>query len=149
VNAAKTPVERNSMNGQPKIFSLEEANKLIPEISEHVASLAQKKANYLKRHDELFMFELLNQAEHQAGVAADVEGLEKEIQSLENSLEDIEKNLKEIRSRGCLLRDMDSGQVDFLGKRGNEFVYFCWKRGESEILFYHGLKSGMEDRKPI
>lgn len=137
------------MSGQPKVFSIEEANGLIPEVSKRLQELTQKKANYLKRHDELFMYELLNQAEHQAGVQSDAEGLEKEIQQLEGSLEEIEKDLKSFRSLGCLLRDMDSGQVDFLGKHGSEFVYYCWKRGESEIKYYHALKAGMDARKPI
>ena len=38
-----------------RIFTLEEANALLPEIDSHLSRLADKKEAYARRHDELLM----------------------------------------------------------------------------------------------
>ena len=101
----------------------------------------------MKRHDELFLYELIAQAEHKAGVQTDPEDLENEFHKLETSISGLEKDLKQIRSLGCVIRNLEKGWVDFLGRIGEEYVYYCWKSGEEQIQFYHSLKGGMKDRK--
>ena len=132
-----------------RVFTLDEANALIPEIEVRLARLLEKKEQYLKRHDELFLYELLAQAEHQAGMTSDPEDLEKEIHALEGSIHGLEKDLRQIRELGCIIRNIEKGWVDFLGKLGGEYVYFCWHRGDFKISYYHSLKGGMTERKPL
>jgi hypothetical protein len=39
--------------------------------------------------------------------------------------------------------------VDFVALRGNERVSLCWRPGEPEIQFWHGLEEGFAGQKPI
>ena len=64
---------------EARIFTLDEANKLIPKVEIKLSTLLEKKERYIKRHDELFMYELLAQAEHKAGLNTDPEDFEREV----------------------------------------------------------------------
>jgi hypothetical protein len=48
---------------------------------------------------------------------------------------------------GIELKDPDTGLVDFPAMRFAEPVYLCWKLGEEEILYWHGLTEGYRGRK--
>ena len=45
-------------------------------------------------------------------------------------------------ARGIVLRDLDSGLIDFPSVREGEEIYLCWIDGESDIGFWHSLDSG-------
>ncbi len=48
---------------------------------------------------------------------------------------------------GIVLKDPDTGLVDFLNRRpdGHE-VYLCWRYGEKEVAFWHELDAGFAGR---
>lgn len=48
---------------------------------------------------------------------------------------------------GIELKDPDIGLVDFPAKRFDEPVYLCWKLGEEEVLYWHGITEGYRGRK--
>jgi hypothetical protein len=54
-----------------------------------------------------------------------------------------------IHELGALVKDLDQGLVDFPAKRGDEDVVLCWRLGEDEIEFWHGLDEGFSGRKPL
>jgi hypothetical protein len=39
------------------------------------------------------------------------------------------------------------GLLDFPAMRFSEPVYLCWKIGEDEIIYWHGLSEGFRGRK--
>jgi hypothetical protein len=41
------------------------------------------------------------------------------------------------------------GLLDFPARRGDEDVLLCWKLGEDEIAYWHGLEEGFAGRKPL
>ena len=56
----------------------------------------------------------------------------------------------EIESTGCVLRDLDTGLVDFpFRARGGATVFLCWRVGEPAIGFWHGPDEGFAGRQPI
>src|SRR5262249_41181885 len=56
--------------------------------------------------------------------------------------------IESIQGMGCLVKDLDTGLVDFSTLfRGTE-VYLCWKLGETGIDFWHGIEEGFCGRKP-
>ncbi len=137
------------MKVERRLFTLEEANALIPKLEARFSHLLQKKEQYLKRHDELFMHQLLADAEQHANLSTQTEDLEKEIHELETSILDMEKDIHEIRQWGCILRNVNTGYVDFLGQWNGEKIYFCWKKGEKDIQYYHSLQNDKSDRRPL
>jgi hypothetical protein len=54
-----------------------------------------------------------------------------------------------IHEAGALVKDLDDGLVDFPARRGGEDVLLCWRLGEDEIAFWHGLDEGFSGRKPL
>ena len=48
-----------------------------------------------------------------------------------------------------LVKDLDSGLIDFPTLFRGDEVYLCWKLGESGIGFWHKIEDGFPGRKPI
>jgi hypothetical protein len=48
-----------------------------------------------------------------------------------------------------LLRDPETGLVDFPGEREGERIYLCWRLGEDAVGHYHGERGGYSRRKPL
>jgi hypothetical protein len=54
-----------------------------------------------------------------------------------------------IDEAGVQVKDLDEGLLDFPARRGDEDVLLCWKVGEPEVAFWHGLEEGFAGRKPL
>ena len=54
-----------------------------------------------------------------------------------------------LAERGILLRDPDTGLIDFPAERDGEQVFLCWRLGEDDVAYYHGVHSGFSGRKPL
>lgn len=61
----------------------------------------------------------------------------------------LEAGVKAIMGMGIVIKDVDAGLIDFLGKRAGRDVYLCWKYGEEDILYWHDLDTGFGGRHPI
>src|SRR5215471_11522759 len=57
--------------------------------------------------------------------------------------------LTRILETGCLIKDLDTGLLDFPSRINNEDVYLCWRIGEDRIRFYHRQDEGFAGRKPL
>lgn len=63
--------------------------------------------------------------------------------------ETLKRELLWLADRGILLRDPDTGLVDFPAERGGERVFLCWRLGEERVEWYHSERSGFSSRKPL
>jgi hypothetical protein len=59
------------------------------------------------------------------------------------------KTLEQIQSLGVVVKDLDSGLVDFPSVRDGEDVLLCWQLGEDEVAFWHRYEDGYAGRRPI
>jgi hypothetical protein len=50
---------------------------------------------------------------------------------------------------GCVIKDLDTGLVDWYGRSGAEDVFLCWRLGEREVGFFHSLEGGFAARRPV
>jgi hypothetical protein len=57
--------------------------------------------------------------------------------------------LNHILETGCVIKDLDTGLLDFPSRINNEDVYLCWRLGEDRIRFYHRQDEGFAGRKPL
>ncbi len=65
-------------------------------------------------------------------------------------METIVEILKSLDQKGVVVKGIDEGILDFPHLRSNgEEVYLCWKVGEDDIGFWHGLAEGFAGRKPL
>jgi hypothetical protein len=57
--------------------------------------------------------------------------------------------VQRLEQLGVLVKDLDSGLVDFPALHDGEEVLLCWQVGEPEVAFWHGLDEGYAGRKPL
>jgi len=57
--------------------------------------------------------------------------------------------LEQVENLGCLVKDLETGLVDFPTLLRGDEVYLCWRLGEPGIGFWHGVDEGFRGRKPV
>jgi hypothetical protein len=50
---------------------------------------------------------------------------------------------------GVLIKDINTGLLDFPAIRDEREVYLCWKFGEDDIAFWHEIEEGFAGRQSI
>jgi hypothetical protein len=50
---------------------------------------------------------------------------------------------------GVLVKDLDTGLVDFPALHKGEELLLCWQLGEDEVAHWHGVDEGFAGRKPL
>lgn len=132
-----------------RIFSLEEANELLPKLRSLLEELQSK---YRIMEETAHQWEMhrkstrtLQEAEPRGLEGAPVETKEK----LREIEQDVISLVQSINKLGCVLRDPHAGLVDFPGIHNKEPIYLCWVLGEDSVQFYHGPDEGFQGRKPL
>ena len=72
--------------------------------------------------------------------------------ALSNMVQDFEKLdalVHRIQDTGALIKDINTGLLDFPALRDGLEVYLCWQYGEGEIAFWHEVEAGFAGRQPI
>ena len=75
--------------------------------------------------------------------------LEEVQEQIDEEVAGIARCVARIHEVGALVKDLDAGLVDFPATRDGHDVLLCWRLGEDEITFWHGLDEGFSGRKPL
>ncbi len=67
----------------------------------------------------------------------------------EETFQTLIKKVNEIQALGCIVKDIDSGLVDFYYDKDGELVFLCWKYGEEKINHWHPVNEGFKSRREI
>lgn len=118
------------MTKKKRVFTLQEADGLVPELEKRLKLLRTKKEAYTRTHDLLFMHELVCAAERTHGFLEKEDGLESGIHALEEAIEELAKDIEALFAMGCFLRNIETGHVEFPGIHEGQQVYFSWRLGE-------------------
>jgi hypothetical protein len=62
---------------------------------------------------------------------------------------EIARCVNAIHERGVIVKDLDTGLVDFPALREGEEILLCWRLGEDEVAYWHGLEEGFAGRKRL
>lgn len=65
------------------------------------------------------------------------------------ALRRLRADLEDLASRDIVLRDAETGLVDFPGERDGEPVFWCWRLGEEHVAHWHGPDAGFAGRRPL
>ncbi len=131
----------------PRYFTLAEAQALVPTLEERLRRAISLKDSLAQAAGEL-------QAESErirmaGGALVDREKLLETVSRRDTAAAHLRDVLESIQESGCLVKDLDIGLLDFPAMYRGEEVCLCWKLGEPEIRFWHGLSEGFRGRKPI
>jgi len=131
---------------EERYFTVEEANEALGE----VRPLTEELVGHRRALVEL--------QERQSVLTARIAGNGGNVEPHE--LEDVQERLDEevagiarcvarIHELGGLVKDLDDGLVDFPATHEGQEILLCWRLGEDEIAFWHGLDEGFSGRKPL
>jgi len=62
---------------------------------------------------------------------------------------ELQNGLAAFAERGIVLRDLDTGLLDFPSVRDGQEIYLCWIDGEDDIGYWHELDAGYAGRQPL
>ena len=119
-----------------RYFTLEEANSELPALRESLKRIRDARRTVLKTAGKV-----------QERAATDGGGAEGK-ESWE-ALRVLREEVEGIVGRGIILRDPDSGLVDFPSRREGRVVYLCWRDEEDRVGFWHEVNTGFGGRKPL
>jgi hypothetical protein len=131
-----------------KIFSVEEANQLIPYLERSLAELASLGREITGFHREIEVLAAIESAGASA-VNPDVRALRELEKAYALRLERFRGLLTEASQQGCIIRDLELGLVDFYTMARGKVVCLCWRRGEARIEHWHPLDEGFSGRRPL
>jgi hypothetical protein len=61
----------------------------------------------------------------------------------------LQRGLRRIDRWGVLVKDLETGLVDFPTLRDDREVYLCWRLGETGIHWWHTIEGGFAARQPL
>lgn len=131
---------------QLKVFTLKEANELLPRLIPLLQELRVTREVILKLEVEIDTLELLSEKNSNDGVSPQVSKKVEEYTKLVNRFYGL---IDEIHETGCILKDVDMGLIDFYALYKGKVVYLCWRTGEPEVGFWHDIGGGYASRAPI
>lgn len=126
-----------------KLFTLEEANALIPRLELAMARISQLGFD-LRREIETVAGSL----DRPASEVSPNELLELRPE-LEAVVRELERLVAEIESTGAQFKGFDLGLVDFPSEIEGRIGLLCWQFGEKEITYWHTLEDGFSGRKAL
>jgi len=130
-----------------KYFKREEAEELLPVIEYHLEQARAQSAEMERLSEEL------------SQAAARVMALGGSVPPLgklagikaqrEQFLERVKQAVAHIQDTGCILKDLETGLIDFPSFLNGQEVYLCWKLGEEHVDWWHGIHEGFAGRKRL
>jgi len=133
----------------PKVFTVDEANQLIPQIQQGLHRLRKIQQEVQPLETEKAVEELswlMEDGTISPKARTRVAQLEKE---LESKAKGFEGEMEQLGGLGAQLKGLEEGLVDFFAERKGELIFLCWKDGEDRIRYWHDLESGFAGRQPI
>ena len=124
-----------------KLFTLEEANALLPAVREILRRIQSSRRRLSAYRDQA---KLAAEGAEQGGGGMEGGGLYAKI------LTKLTDEIAELDAIGVQLKDFDRGLVDFPSLREGRVVLLCWQLGEGDQLeWWHDMDAGFAGRTPL
>ena len=124
---------------QARSFTLQEARAVLPQVKGLMRQVQEARRAIVRLRPDAWP--ALRQAAFNGGNQA--------AGDLVLQFEQVEAGIKGIMAMGILVKDIDRGIIDFLGKRDERDVYLCWRYSEEDINYWHEIDGGFAGRRPI
>ncbi|MGH2530436.1 MAG: DUF2203 domain-containing protein [Actinomycetota bacterium] len=122
--------------GDERTFTVDEANRALPELRERLQRIRTARQTILRAAERI-----------RGQVATDGGG--QEGTDYWEARASVKADIERLAEQGILLRDPETGLVDFPGEREGHRVYLCWRMGEDRVSHWHDVDSGFAGRKPL
>jgi hypothetical protein len=129
------------------LFTVEEANQQIVELRPRIERLIEAKQEFDKLQREIDVLTLAAAGASRAN--PDVQDLRRLQERRRTIAEQLSQGVAAAHRRGCLIKDLDRGLVDFYALAGDRLIFLCWQVGEAEVGHWHSLQGGFAGRQPL
>ncbi|MBT5968926.1 MAG: DUF2203 domain-containing protein [Nitrospina sp.] len=127
------------MSIKNKFFSVEEANGLIPQLLIDIPRIQILMKSLVDEYLDI----------NKAREKAQLNGGSMQGADYLNCVLKINYLTEGLESKGCILKGINHGLVDFPSLRDGKEVYLCWKNPEQRIEYWHDIQSGFAGRQRI
>jgi hypothetical protein len=129
-----------------RTFTPEEANEALAEVrplTERMVAARHELAAAQQAQAELVAVIAGN------GGGVDSAELARASKEVERLAGEIVATVQQIQDLGAVVKDVDSGLVDFPAVHRGRDVLLCWRLGEDEVGYWHDLESGFAGRREL
>ena len=130
-----------------RTFTYDEAIMLLP-VLESLLKQAMEGKKLVAQIDEEFQ-RLSHRVFLHGGLLLQIVPIARRKAEREKTVQKIKDALAEIEAMGVQVKDLDMGLLDFPCVVDDQTILLCWKYGEKELAFWHGMDEGFAGRKPI
>jgi hypothetical protein len=123
----------------PRYFTVEEANAALEVIRPIVEQILEIRQLILDK--QIYLKPVLDQRKSNGGSRTASQAV--------RDFERLESLIREIQEAGALLKDLNTGLLDFPAMRDGREVYLCWQYGEDQIRYWHPIDGGFAGRQPL
>jgi hypothetical protein len=124
---------------EKKYFTLDEANAVIPQLLQNVPKIQALESDLRNKYPDV-----QNAWEKHKYNGGSPQGTA----YLGTALK-LNRIMSDLESKGCIIKGIKEGLVDFPSLRDGREVYLCWRTPEKEIRFWHEIDAGFAGRQPI
>lgn len=128
-------------------FTVQEANQVLPTLEGMLKRLRAMQSEAREKYEE--MRDIREVGYRKDGNLIMLTDYQLAKQEFDQVVGDANTLLASINDLGCRVTDVQMGLVDFPSLIDEQDVYLCWQLGESEVLYFHGLREGYAGRRPI
>lgn len=122
---------------EERLYDVDEANALLPDLRERLARIRDARQVILREARVV-----------KEKVVADGGGTDAG-RDYRDASATLRTELERLAGENILLRDPESGLVDFPAEREGERVFLCWRIGEDHVAHWHPLDTGFSGRRPL
>ena len=127
------------MPSYDKIFTLEEANALLPTLDGLLTRIQLQYVKIEKILDSLHDDMPQDQVEQHLRNHPEIRPL----------FEEVQRCVAAIEETGAIFKGVELGLIDFPWLNGDELALLCYQAGEQEIRWWHSLEGGFASRHPL
>jgi hypothetical protein len=131
---------------EPRIFTLEQANAMLPLVRAIAKDLAELSRDVIERRERLNAL-LAGRGQQSRDIYS--EELAQIDDELAKDSDRLREYVRELEELGVELKNPPEGLVDFRCLMDGRVVYLCWKLDEPEIQHWHELDAGFAGRQPL
>jgi hypothetical protein len=128
----------------PRHFTRDEANALLAQVRPLTQQLVEHRAALAAAQSELRQLAL-----QIAGNGGAVDGAAVLDERIAREHAGVARCVNLIHELGGVVKDADAGLVDFPAQVAGDEAFLCWRLGEDEIAYWHGIDEGFPGRKPL
>jgi hypothetical protein len=122
-----------------RYFTLQEANETLVSIRPWMDEIQTIRGEILAHQPEIWSV-----MEKSAG-----NGGNPTLSRMVKTFDRLDALIHSIQDLGALIKDINSGLLDFPALKDEREVYLCWKYGEGDIQFWHEIADGFAGRQSI